>query len=181
VSPAPVNWVCLAARVPGVSLRPVEVNGGPGTLYLDGQQPVGPQPQRPPNQHLDPTNCSIRRPVYRPVQRRNLRTRALSTAPPRGCSRTRPATCARSGSAQAKRRSPCLAGESGFKQHDMKTVGLPEIRSASDKPSDDPGYGRRSATYPDSSNDLACRNPTRCDVTDETGMHGKEKVIGSIL
>ena len=26
------------ARVPGVSLRPVEVNGGPGALYLDAQQ-----------------------------------------------------------------------------------------------------------------------------------------------
>jgi hypothetical protein len=28
----------LAARVPGVSLRPVEVNGGPGALFLDEQQ-----------------------------------------------------------------------------------------------------------------------------------------------
>ena len=26
------------ARVPGVSLRPVEVNGRPGALFLDGQQ-----------------------------------------------------------------------------------------------------------------------------------------------
>ena len=26
------------ARLPGVSFRPVEVNGGPGTLFLDGQQ-----------------------------------------------------------------------------------------------------------------------------------------------
>jgi RNA polymerase sigma-70 factor (ECF subfamily) len=33
-----INWVRLAARLPGVSLRPVEVNGGPGALYLDGQQ-----------------------------------------------------------------------------------------------------------------------------------------------
>ena len=33
-----VNWVRLAARLPGVSLRPVEVNGGPGALYLDAQQ-----------------------------------------------------------------------------------------------------------------------------------------------
>jgi RNA polymerase sigma-70 factor (ECF subfamily) len=32
------NWIRLAARVPGVSLRPVEVNGGPGALFLDGQQ-----------------------------------------------------------------------------------------------------------------------------------------------
>ncbi len=31
------NWLRLATRVPGV-LRPVEVNGGPGALYLDGQQ-----------------------------------------------------------------------------------------------------------------------------------------------
>jgi RNA polymerase sigma-70 factor (TIGR02957 family) len=28
-------WMRLAARVPGVSLRPVEVNGGPGALLLD--------------------------------------------------------------------------------------------------------------------------------------------------
>jgi RNA polymerase sigma-70 factor (ECF subfamily) len=33
-----VNWLRLAARVPGVSLRPVEVNGGPGVLFLDGQE-----------------------------------------------------------------------------------------------------------------------------------------------
>jgi len=26
------------ARFPGVSLRPVEVNGGPGALFLDGQE-----------------------------------------------------------------------------------------------------------------------------------------------
>jgi len=33
-----VNWVRLAARLPGVSFRPVEVNGSPGALYLDDQQ-----------------------------------------------------------------------------------------------------------------------------------------------
>jgi RNA polymerase sigma-70 factor (TIGR02957 family) len=34
-----INWgVRLAARPPGVSYRPVEVNGGPGALYLDAQQ-----------------------------------------------------------------------------------------------------------------------------------------------
>jgi RNA polymerase sigma-70 factor (ECF subfamily) len=33
-----INWARLAARVPDLSLRPVEVNGGPGALYLDGQQ-----------------------------------------------------------------------------------------------------------------------------------------------
>jgi hypothetical protein len=33
-----INWVRLGARLPGVSLRPVEVNGGPGSLVLDGQQ-----------------------------------------------------------------------------------------------------------------------------------------------
>ncbi len=33
-----INWVRLAARAPGLSLRPVEVNGGPGALYLDAQQ-----------------------------------------------------------------------------------------------------------------------------------------------
>jgi RNA polymerase sigma-70 factor (ECF subfamily) len=33
-----VNWFRLAARVPGVALRPVEVNGGPGALFLGAQQ-----------------------------------------------------------------------------------------------------------------------------------------------
>jgi Sigma-70, region 4 len=33
-----INWARLAARRPGMSLRPVEVNGGPGALYLDPQQ-----------------------------------------------------------------------------------------------------------------------------------------------
>jgi RNA polymerase sigma-70 factor (TIGR02957 family) len=33
-----INWGRLSARAPGVSLRPVEVNGGPGALYLDAQQ-----------------------------------------------------------------------------------------------------------------------------------------------
>ena len=33
------SWFRLvAARLPGVSLRPVEVNGGPGALFLDAQQ-----------------------------------------------------------------------------------------------------------------------------------------------
>jgi len=38
VARALVNWVRLAARVPGVSWCPVEVNGAPGALYLDAQQ-----------------------------------------------------------------------------------------------------------------------------------------------
>ena len=33
-----INWVRLSARLPGVSVRVVEVNGGPGALYLDAQQ-----------------------------------------------------------------------------------------------------------------------------------------------
>jgi RNA polymerase sigma-70 factor (ECF subfamily) len=33
-----ISWFRLVARVPGVSLRPVEVNGGPGALCLDAQQ-----------------------------------------------------------------------------------------------------------------------------------------------
>jgi hypothetical protein len=33
-----INWLSLGARLPGVSLCPVEVNGGPGALALDGQQ-----------------------------------------------------------------------------------------------------------------------------------------------
>ncbi|MGH2885860.1 MAG: RNA polymerase sigma-70 factor [Solirubrobacteraceae bacterium] len=35
-----INWFRRGARLPGVSLRPVEVNGGPGALYLDAQQRV---------------------------------------------------------------------------------------------------------------------------------------------
>ena len=33
-----IDWARLGARLPGVSLRPVEVNGGPGALWLDAQQ-----------------------------------------------------------------------------------------------------------------------------------------------
>jgi RNA polymerase sigma-70 factor (TIGR02957 family) len=33
-----VDHIPLVTRLPGVSLRPVEVNGGPGALLLDGQQ-----------------------------------------------------------------------------------------------------------------------------------------------
>jgi RNA polymerase sigma-70 factor (ECF subfamily) len=33
-----INWFSLGARLPGVSLRSVEVNGGPGALYLDAHQ-----------------------------------------------------------------------------------------------------------------------------------------------
>jgi RNA polymerase sigma-70 factor (TIGR02957 family) len=33
-----LDWARLAARAPGRSLRLVEVNGGPGALYLDAQQ-----------------------------------------------------------------------------------------------------------------------------------------------
>jgi RNA polymerase sigma-70 factor (ECF subfamily) len=38
VARALIDWARLAARAPGGSLRPVEVNGGPGALYLDAQQ-----------------------------------------------------------------------------------------------------------------------------------------------
>ena len=38
VARAVINWVRRVARLPGVSLRPVEINGGPGALFLDGQQ-----------------------------------------------------------------------------------------------------------------------------------------------
>jgi RNA polymerase sigma-70 factor (ECF subfamily) len=40
VARAVVNWVRLSGRVAGVSVRPVEVNGGAGALYLDAQQRV---------------------------------------------------------------------------------------------------------------------------------------------
>ena len=33
-----INGLRQVARLPGVSLRPVEVNGGPGALFLDAQQ-----------------------------------------------------------------------------------------------------------------------------------------------
>jgi RNA polymerase sigma-70 factor (ECF subfamily) len=33
-----ISWVRLAGRVPGVSFRPVEVNGGPGALVLDPEE-----------------------------------------------------------------------------------------------------------------------------------------------
>ena len=33
-----INWTKIGARLPGASLRPVEVNGGPGALLLDGEQ-----------------------------------------------------------------------------------------------------------------------------------------------
>jgi RNA polymerase sigma-70 factor (TIGR02957 family) len=32
------TWVRLSTRLPGVSVRPIEVNGGPGALYLDAEQ-----------------------------------------------------------------------------------------------------------------------------------------------
>jgi hypothetical protein len=38
VSRALIDWARLGARAPGVSLRPAEVNGGPGALWLDAQQ-----------------------------------------------------------------------------------------------------------------------------------------------
>jgi RNA polymerase sigma-70 factor (ECF subfamily) len=37
VAHAILTWARLAARTPGVALRPVEVNGGPGGLLLDGE------------------------------------------------------------------------------------------------------------------------------------------------
>ncbi len=33
-----INWVRLTGRLPGVSVRPVEINGGPGALFLDAGQ-----------------------------------------------------------------------------------------------------------------------------------------------
>ena len=37
VARALLNWVRLGARIPGASMRPVEVNGMPGALLLDGE------------------------------------------------------------------------------------------------------------------------------------------------
>jgi RNA polymerase sigma-70 factor (TIGR02957 family) len=33
-----IKWFRLGARIPGASVHPVEVNGGPGALYLDGRR-----------------------------------------------------------------------------------------------------------------------------------------------
>jgi RNA polymerase sigma-70 factor (TIGR02957 family) len=38
VARALVNWIKWGSRVPGASLRPVEVNGGPGAFLLDGEE-----------------------------------------------------------------------------------------------------------------------------------------------
>jgi RNA polymerase sigma-70 factor (TIGR02957 family) len=38
VARAVITWVRRVARLPGVSLRPVEVNGGPGALFLDERE-----------------------------------------------------------------------------------------------------------------------------------------------
>jgi Sigma-70, region 4 len=35
-----LNWVKLGTRIPGASMRPVEVNGAPGALLLDGDDRV---------------------------------------------------------------------------------------------------------------------------------------------
>src|SRR5687767_8826711 len=35
-----ISWFRMVERFPGVSFRPVEVNGGPGALLLDGQEQV---------------------------------------------------------------------------------------------------------------------------------------------
>jgi RNA polymerase sigma-70 factor (TIGR02957 family) len=40
VARALLNWVRLGARIPGASIRPVEVNGMPGALLLDGEARV---------------------------------------------------------------------------------------------------------------------------------------------
>jgi RNA polymerase sigma-70 factor (TIGR02957 family) len=37
VARALINWIRLGARIPGASLQPVAVNGGPGALLLDGE------------------------------------------------------------------------------------------------------------------------------------------------
>jgi RNA polymerase sigma-70 factor (ECF subfamily) len=40
VARALINWIRLGTRVPGASIRPVEVNGTPGALLLDGEARV---------------------------------------------------------------------------------------------------------------------------------------------
>jgi len=38
VARALINWFRIAGRLPGIAVQPVEVNGGPGAVYLDEQQ-----------------------------------------------------------------------------------------------------------------------------------------------
>jgi RNA polymerase sigma-70 factor (ECF subfamily) len=38
VARALINWIRLGARLPGTSISPVEINGSPGALLLDGQK-----------------------------------------------------------------------------------------------------------------------------------------------
>src|SRR4051794_12853597 len=33
-----VNWLSVSSRAPGLSVRPVEINGGPGALFLDSEE-----------------------------------------------------------------------------------------------------------------------------------------------
>jgi RNA polymerase sigma-70 factor (ECF subfamily) len=40
VARAVVAWARRVTRLPGVSLRPAEINGDPGVLLLDGEQRV---------------------------------------------------------------------------------------------------------------------------------------------
>ena len=40
VARTPLGWVKVGARIPGASLRPVEVNGSAGALLLDGEDRV---------------------------------------------------------------------------------------------------------------------------------------------
>src|SRR5262249_32960056 len=101
-----IDWARRGARLPGVSLRPVEVNGGPGALYLDPQRRLiavvtleiaGGQitsihavltPHHPP--------APLPPPPLPPG--RASRARAPAALPPRRCSRprfrrARPGTC----------------------------------------------------------------------------------------
>ncbi len=32
-----INWLKLSSRIPGITIRPAEVNGGPGALFLDAE------------------------------------------------------------------------------------------------------------------------------------------------
>jgi len=38
VARALINWFRIAGRLPGIAVEPVEVNGGPGAVYLDEQR-----------------------------------------------------------------------------------------------------------------------------------------------
>src|SRR5262249_37386110 len=103
-----IDWARRGARLPGVSLRPVEVNGGPGALYLDPQRRLiavvtleiaGGQITSL-SAILNPDKLTYLGPLadYTPLLRSARSPGPPAASPPRRCSRprfrrARPGTC----------------------------------------------------------------------------------------